>query len=143
MNFQNQNIELKSKEFLDNCKSKHFFKETVAVQNVDNQLSLFREVASEKIIDAPLNGENALGNAILTNISDQTYIIPPNCRFTNSCVSEIEKFASELYDFIVIDPPWWNKFIRRVRSCKREEGLVSTEIILSETIFTINSSDMA
>ncbi len=115
------------KEFLDNCKRKHFFKDathTSPQNDKDQSRSLFKAVSEEEVLNVPLNGSNTLDNAILTRISSQTYLIPSNCKFTNSCVSEIDKFANELYDFIVIDPPWYNKYIRRVRSRKREEGSV-------------------
>lgn len=96
--------------------------------NASNSFLLFKELCSDNTLDAPLNGRNSSENAILTNISGQRYLIPPNCKFTNSYVSEIDKFAKELYDFVIIDPPWWNKYIRRVRGSKPEEGLVSIKM---------------
>lgn len=100
---------------------------------------MFKQLSAQKVIDAPLNGKNTLTDAILTNISDQTYLIPPNCTFTNSCVSRIKDIASDFYDFIVIDPPWWNKFIRRVRGSNRDEGY---DMLYNEDIYRIPLEDL-
>lgn len=125
--FQNQKIVAKSKKFLDDCKTNNLFKESTAISRTNENTSflLFKELCSDNVLNAPMSGRNSSDNAILTNISGQTYLIPPNCKFTNSYVSEIENFAKlDLYDFVVIDPPWWNKYIRRVRGCKPEAGWV-------------------
>ncbi|KAG4075321.1 hypothetical protein HA402_003112 [Bradysia odoriphaga] len=134
----NQTIASKSKEFLDHCKRNAFFNVS-SHHTTDNSLSVFKEVCGEETVNVPLNGKNTLDNAILTNISGQTYLIPPKCKFTNSCVSAIDKFADEFYDFIVIDPPWWNKYIRRLRTWKREEGY---DMMYNDDILKIPLEDL-
>lgn len=68
-------------------------------------------------------GENQLGNAMLTKINQQYILIPPNCKFINNSIDQFDRYCSnDWYDFIVMDPPWWNKYIRRVKKVKTSHG---------------------
>lgn len=65
-----------------------------------------------------MTGGNTSNNVIVADIYSEKYLIPPNCLFYQKDVREIEQFLNfdKKYDLIVLDPPWWNKFIRRVKS---------------------------
>lgn len=52
----------------------------------------------------------------------QTFIIPPNCRFFNKSIFEIKEGLGT-FDFIVMDPPWINKYIRRLKKADRNLNL--------------------
>lgn len=68
-----------------------------------------------------LSGGNGK-QSIVTTISDTKYLIPTNCRFYSKDVFNISYHLSdEKYNFIVLDPPWWNKFVRRKKK-KTEHG---------------------
>ncbi|KAH8358841.1 hypothetical protein KR093_002790 [Drosophila rubida] len=57
-----------------------------------------------------------------TNLS---YIIPNDVRFYNHNVEQLTTLLPQLlpnYDLIVLDPPWRNKFIRRIKRSKQELG---------------------
>lgn len=61
-------------------------------------------------------GGNKDENAIVVNINDANYLIPSNCNFYCYNVTEMDKLLNgNMYDVILLDPPWWNKFIRRKR----------------------------
>ncbi|XP_011191224.1 N(6)-adenine-specific methyltransferase METTL4 [Zeugodacus cucurbitae] len=55
-----------------------------------------------------------------------SYIIPPQCKFFNCQVEELTKLLPQLtansggYDLIVLDPPWRNKYIRRLKRARQE-----------------------
>ncbi|XP_030373533.1 methyltransferase-like protein 4 [Scaptodrosophila lebanonensis] len=54
-----------------------------------------------------------------------TYLIPPGASFFNHNVEELPKLLPQLlpnYDIIVMDPPWRNKYIRRVKRAKQSLG---------------------
>lgn len=60
-----------------------------------------------------LNGGNG-AQQIVTTVSDANYLFPSNCKFYSKDVSNISQYLTdEKYDFILLDPPWWNKFVRR------------------------------
>lgn len=51
---------------------------------------------------------------IITNITGNKYLFPSNCRFYSKDVYDIKQYLPvERFNFIVLDPPWWNKFVRR------------------------------
>uniref|UniRef100_A0A0V0GC32 Putative transcriptional activator adenine-specific dna methyltransferase n=1 Tax=Triatoma dimidiata TaxID=72491 RepID=A0A0V0GC32_TRIDM len=62
-------------------------------------------------------GGNNNNYSIIANVFDKSYVIPPSCNFFSCSVEDIEsKLQGNKYDFILLDPPWWNKFVRRKKS---------------------------
>ncbi|KAL7730678.1 hypothetical protein ACLKA6_003454 [Drosophila palustris] len=54
-----------------------------------------------------------------------TFIIPQAVRFYNHNVEQLTTLLPQLlssYDLIVIDPPWRNKYIRRIKRARQELG---------------------
>lgn len=73
-------------------------------------------------------GANNSQQSITAQINGETFLFPKNCKFFCKDVSVIQKHLivnqtqsinkSEMqcmikYDLILLDPPWWNKYIRR------------------------------
>lgn len=68
-------------------------------------------------------GEN-VGKARLIEINNCNFLFPENCKFYSKDVAEIERYLIDIkYDLILLDPPWWNKYIRRKRA-KTQHGYV-------------------
>ncbi|KAG5677442.1 hypothetical protein PVAND_007200 [Polypedilum vanderplanki] len=63
------------------------------------------------------HGENNTEYGQITIINEISFLIPPKCKFFNKNVIEIKKFLpeSEKFDFIVIDPPWKCRYIKRLK----------------------------
>ncbi|XP_055383623.1 N(6)-adenine-specific methyltransferase METTL4 [Condylostylus longicornis] len=73
--------------------------------NVDENYSLHRSY-----------GDNMFNTLKVIEILDSKYIIPGKSRYYNMRVDEFCKIIiDETFDFIIIDPPWRNKYIRRLR----------------------------
>lgn len=97
---------------------RNIFPETIKGDNNKSSREFVEKYYSE-LPDLPeMIGGNTSSNVILADINSDKYLIPPNCLFYQKDVREIEKFLDfgQKYDLIVLDPPWWNKFIRRVKS---------------------------
>lgn len=69
-------------------------------------------------------GKNDLTNIIganelltvFTKVRECNYLFPKACKFYCKHVKGImEDLCGERYDFVLLDPPWWNKYIRRKR----------------------------
>lgn len=62
-----------------------------------------------------LYGSNHTNNAIISENHNKKYIFPKNCTFYCYDIRDMEKKMemNNQYDFILLDPPWWNKSIRR------------------------------
>lgn len=62
-----------------------------------------------------LYGSNDTNNTIVSEAHDKKYIFPRRCTFYCYDVRDMEKRMdlNNQYDFILLDPPWWNKSIRR------------------------------
>ncbi|XP_008544272.1 N(6)-adenine-specific methyltransferase METTL4 [Microplitis demolitor] len=60
-------------------------------------------------------GFNQSDNAIITTLNSNEYVFPNNCYFYSHDIKDIDKKLEmkNQFDFILMDPPWWNKFIRR------------------------------
>ncbi|KAL6260122.1 hypothetical protein P5V15_007659 [Pogonomyrmex californicus] len=65
--------------------------------------------------DENLFGSNDTDDAIISEVHAKKYVFPRKCTFYCYDVRDIEKKMelSNQYDFILLDPPWWNKSIRR------------------------------
>lgn len=70
------------------------------------------------------SNENIVKNAIGSNIGPATiktlqnskFVFPENCIFYSKDISEIHvQLLQKKFDVILLDPPWWNKYIRRKR----------------------------
>ncbi|KYN06658.1 PREDICTED: methyltransferase-like protein 4 [Cyphomyrmex costatus] len=62
-----------------------------------------------------LYGSNDTDDAIVSVAHNKKYVFPKKCTFYCYDIRDIEKKMelSNQYDFILLDPPWWNKSIRR------------------------------
>lgn len=66
-----------------------------------------------------LHGENNLSQGLVTQVNNESYLVPAECKFFSYDVSEIEHKLDLLscpFDLVLLDPPWWNKYIRRKRA---------------------------
>jgi hypothetical protein len=66
-----------------------------------------------------LHGENSLNQGLITEVNGESYLVPAECKFFCYDVKEIEHKLDLLvhpYDLILLDPPWWNKYIRRKKA---------------------------
>lgn len=65
--------------------------------------------------DENLYGSNDTNNAVISEANNKKYVFPKRCTFYSYDVRDIEKKMelNNQYDFILLDPPWWNKSIRR------------------------------
>lgn len=63
-------------------------------------------------------GCNDTDMAIISEVSDKKYAFPQKCNFYCYDVRDIAKKLelNNQYDFILLDPPWWNKSIRRKKT---------------------------
>lgn len=63
-------------------------------------------------------GQNQNPNLHIAN----GYVFPPKCQFYCDDVRNMKKLGDEKYDIILLDPPWINKYIRRKKKIKQNEG---------------------
>ncbi|XP_018334648.1 methyltransferase-like protein 4 isoform X2 [Agrilus planipennis] len=62
-------------------------------------------------------GKNVRSDAIVASFNNDYYLFPPNCEFFSKDICELPSVIGDrVYDLILLDPPWWNKYIRRKRS---------------------------
>lgn len=71
----------------------------------------------------PFNGGNISKQPLMTEIENEFYLIPENSLFYCDDIRNVSKyFLREKFDFILLDPPWWNKYIRRKRKKNQCQG---------------------
>lgn len=108
--------------FLKACKGENIFRST----DPDKQYELKQKNIElmNRLYAIPsdlgfFHGENNLNYGKMTTANEQIYLIPPHCKFFNKKVEELESFlpSNEVnkFDFIVLDPPWTNRYIKRVK----------------------------
>lgn len=63
-------------------------------------------------------GSNDTDVAIISEANNKKYVFPKRCSFYCYDVRDITKKMelNNQYDFILLDPPWWNKSIRRKKT---------------------------
>uniref|UniRef100_A0A182RK21 Methyltransferase-like protein 4 n=1 Tax=Anopheles funestus TaxID=62324 RepID=A0A182RK21_ANOFN len=74
--------------------------------------------------DQRFRGQNATECTIVTEMNGEHFLIPPRVSFINSSIDRFTEYidGSEIFDLIVLDPPWWNKYIRRVKAANSKAG---------------------
>lgn len=63
-----------------------------------------------------LKGGNLLDQAVINKIGDEFYVFPGNTKFFSYDLRRMSDFLTNLetpFDLVLLDPPWWNKCIRR------------------------------
>ncbi|CAH1176496.1 unnamed protein product [Phaedon cochleariae] len=96
-----------------------FLKEVTNSKNNNNHTALktadliYEESGKHKVENA--FGANT-GPAVKKMVNLSIYLFPENSTFYAKDVRHIhEHLQSNYFDFILLDPPWWNKYIRRKR----------------------------
>lgn len=79
------------------------------------------------------SGGNSSTSPIVVKTFERDYVIPPLCSFVCCDIGNINtELSGKTFDFILLDPPWWNKFIRRKKAKCSGKGLVfSGKLIFS------------
>uniref|UniRef100_A0A182YM83 Uncharacterized protein n=1 Tax=Anopheles stephensi TaxID=30069 RepID=A0A182YM83_ANOST len=69
-------------------------------------------------------GQNTTDCTIVTEMNGESFLIPPRVSFINSSIDRFTEYIQpdETFDMIVLDPPWWNKYIRRVKAANSKAG---------------------
>ncbi|CAK1550790.1 unnamed protein product [Leptosia nina] len=78
---------------------------------------------STKFDHSGLSGGNNSETPVMCDIKGEQFLIPAKCRFLCGCVKEqCQKLHGNKYDIVIADPPWWNKYIRRLKTANDKMG---------------------
>ena len=112
-----QEVELLKKSFQEAAAScdTHFTGEPTPQDFRDNNKKM-REAVKDlfstlNCVELPSSGENAE----LKVLREGLLLLPPRCSFVTCDVAELEQYISGQVDIIVMDPPWGNRHVKRVR----------------------------
>ncbi|XP_030760889.1 methyltransferase-like protein 4 [Sitophilus oryzae] len=118
-----QTVKEKYLKFTSYLRKRGFFQEREAVQ-IKNILAL--ETAEKVYFES---GKNIIkdttgcnyGPATVQTLDSSKFLFPENCKFYSKDISNIETHLKDTkFDVILLDPPWWNKYIRRKRKKSSE-----------------------
>lgn len=70
-----------------------------------------------------LQGSNCCDYSQIVQIKNDDYVVPPNSTFYCYDVTDLGKMSQidEKFDLIIMDPPWWNKSVRRKKAKKLDD----------------------
>ncbi|XP_049831927.1 N(6)-adenine-specific methyltransferase METTL4 isoform X3 [Schistocerca gregaria] len=70
------------------------------------------------------HGANNQEFPIIVSHGEKKYVFPPRCMFFNNDISNLNQKLDVLgkFDLLLLDPPWWNKYIRRKKQKSRESS---------------------
>lgn len=69
------------------------------------------------------NGGNNSTKPVMHEFNGKHHLIPANCIFFNMDVQKMQNTdLTNAYDLVVMDPPWWNKYVRRSRKFNKDNG---------------------
>uniref|UniRef100_A0A1Y1LDX0 Methyltransferase-like protein 4 n=1 Tax=Photinus pyralis TaxID=7054 RepID=A0A1Y1LDX0_PHOPY len=95
------------------------FSKSANIEALETSATVYAESGRPNI--ANITGGND-DQAKLVEINDSCFLFPNNCRFFCKDVAEInDHLIDEQFDLIVLDPPWWNKYVRR-KKAKTNDG---------------------
>lgn len=102
--------------------------ESVVAVNNEAAISTAQCIQEDGPAPYSFRGENSLYHAVLTTINSLTYLIPPRCEFFQNDVRDIDNLLGARqaddgpFDLVVMDPPWWNRYVRRAKRAKTSAG---------------------
>lgn len=123
-------LQNKIKTFLTACKVKNIFKhfdDDEIEKHKSENIKLMNEFYNNNSSDnfKEFHGENNLDIGMVVTMDDGLkYLIPKKSKFFNKKIEDIQKFlpSSQKFDFIVIDPPWTNRYIKRLKKTNRKQS---------------------
>ncbi|KAG7301487.1 hypothetical protein JYU34_014453 [Plutella xylostella] len=87
-----------------------------------------------------ISGGNNSDHPLKCEIKGNKFLLPQHSRFHVGCVKEqCKKLLGNKFDFVVADPPWWNKYIRRL---KASNDKLSYSMMYNEDIASIPVKDL-
>lgn len=104
-------------QFIEEFKQKFPFFENSTVGENKEALEAAEFALQESSRNLVVNsfGSN-IGSSQVQEINNSCYLFPENCEFYCKDTSEISaSLQNRQFDAILLDPPWWNKYIRRKR----------------------------
>ncbi|KAI5636072.1 MT-A70 domain-containing protein [Phthorimaea operculella] len=89
---------------------------------------------------AGMSGGNNSETPLKANIKGDHFLIPQKSRFFCGCVKEqcLKLDSGCKFDILIADPPWWNKFIRRLKNANEQ---LSYKMMYNEDIASIPVKD--
>ncbi|XP_049877166.1 N(6)-adenine-specific methyltransferase METTL4 isoform X2 [Pectinophora gossypiella] len=82
-----------------------------------------------------INGGNNSDRPLKCKIKEEYFLIPHKSRFfCGSITEQCEKLNGSKFDIVIADPPWWNKFIRRLKNANDK---LSYKMMYNEDIASI------
>ncbi|XP_028025328.1 methyltransferase-like protein 4 isoform X1 [Bombyx mandarina] len=87
-----------------------------------------------------INGGSTSDIPLKCKIQNEYFLIPPNSRFYYGSVNEeCHKLDNGIFDLVIADPPWWNRYIRRLKNANEQ---LSYEMMYNEDIAAIPLSNL-
>lgn len=123
-------MEVQALNFLKACKLKRLFEihEEDKIHDMKSEnISLMNQFYenSKQINENKFHGENNLNSGKLAVINGNNYLIPSNCKFFNKNIEDITSCLplnqENKFDFIVLDPPWENRYIKRLKQTTKSQ----------------------
>ncbi|XP_074027737.1 methyltransferase like 4 isoform X1 [Leptinotarsa decemlineata] len=112
-------VKMKLKHFMSIAQSEGIFKNSLESSEEINESALrtaqtiYNETRKEMVQNA--FGSNC-GPPVVKDINKGLYLFPQNSTFYAKNIIEITTHLEhQTFDLILLDPPWWNKYIRRKR----------------------------
>ncbi|XP_075981291.1 methyltransferase like 4 [Anticarsia gemmatalis] len=82
-----------------------------------------------------LSGGNNSDIPLKCKVKENYFFMPPHSRFyCGDVIKQCEKLKGNQFDILVADPPWWNKYIRRLKSANDK---LSYSMMYNEEIASI------
>lgn len=119
---------MQTNEFIQTCHDQNFIpslpkeKNQLTNERLQQFLNEWRSI-EHTVNQSPFNGGNNANKPIIIEQNGINRIIPANCRFFNTNIKDIQEIdQTNAYDFVILDPPWWNKYVRRSRKFHTNNG---------------------
>lgn len=116
--------------FISDAKSLQYPKRKCTLRQNNNEIAvnafkrIFERLDNPEVIK--FHGRNSNSFPISITHNGVKYFIPPLCTFYNCPVIELQyKLLNQgvhSFDVILLDPPWWNKHIRRKNARDSSKG---------------------
>lgn len=123
---QNIFIKDKSEKILNEAKNKEIFNNFINVDNNEISRLESNNFYQSRLESNSINyyGSNKKNVAIVAEFQKEKYVFPKNCQFYCYDVKNLTIIGdvNNKFDFIILDPPWWNKSVRRKKLISEDNG---------------------